>query len=485
MATFPSRPTRRTIGLAMPLPPTTSSKYLPEFTVGDNWGTGFVGGSTVFGNESNLDVTNNFTFDADLTKTWGAHTLEFGGEVDEFQYGNPGNIGHANGDFGFGAGFTQYNPHNQNCYPAVAATGNTNTCASNAPNGSALASLYLGVPSQPSNTNVGPGGIDWNRTVMEGQPVFAVYFQDNWRVSPRLTLNMGIRYDVQRGLRDRFNGLNRGLCLTCVNPITNNATYQANVANASNAAAWTLAGINPASLDQVLGGVLFTGTDGQSRNAYNTDWSNVGPRLGFAFVVDPKTVIRGGWGLMYSYGLEGGSNVGSYQTTNYTTSIDGGNTPTNNFQSGSPFSSGLLAPTGNTLGLETDLGNGGIQVDFPDRKIPMEQILSLGFQRELPGGIVLDARLRRQFHKPVAHLPVDQWNGHAPPDPGGHRQSTNLQPAGAESLLRRCRHVRSGAVRHFDNRPGGRPAPAAFPILLAGQQGPGRAIQRPAGAQLV
>jgi hypothetical protein len=216
-------------------------------------------------------------------------------------------------------------------------------------------------------------------------------------VNPRLTLNLGIRYDVQRGLRERNNTLNRGLCLTCVNPITSNTTYRANVANAGNAAAWAAAGINVASLDQVLGGVQFTGTDGQSRDAYNTDWSNVGPRLGFAFVVDPKTVIRGGWGLMYSYGLEGGSNVGSYQTTNYTSSIDGGNTPTNYFQSGSPFSTGLLTPTGNSLGLETDPGNGGISVDFPDRKIPIEQILSMGFQRELPGGIVLDARYAGNF----------------------------------------------------------------------------------------
>jgi hypothetical protein len=392
-----------TIGLGMPLPGTTTSKYLPEFTVGDGWGTGLVGDRAVFGNESNLDVTNNFTLDADLTKTAGAHTFEIGGEVDEFQYGNPGSIGHANGDFGFGSGYTQYNPHNQNCYPAAAASGNSNTCQSNAPNGSAVASLLLGVPSTTAS-NVGPGGIDWNKTIFEGQPVWAIYFQDNWRVNHRLTLNLGIRYDVQRGLRERYNNLNRGLCLTCVNPITNNATYQSNVANGTNDAAWTAAGIDPSSLQEVLGGIQFAGTNGQSRDAYDTDWSNVGPRFGFAFAVNPKTVIRGGWGLMYSYGLEGGSSVGESETTNYTASIDGGNTPTNYFQTGSPFASGLIAPTGNSLGLETDLGNGGVSVDFPNRKIPMENIVSLGFQRELPGGMVLDARYAGNF---TSRLRVD------------------------------------------------------------------------------
>jgi hypothetical protein len=392
------------IRLSMPLPGTTSSLYLPEFSVGDNWGSDLVGGRTIFGNNAQNDVTNNFTLDADLTKTAGSHTSEFGGEVDEFQYGNPGFKGNANGTFSFNSGFTQYDPHNQNCYPATPGAGDTNTCsAQNSPNGSSLASLYLGVPAG--------GHVDWNKTIFEGQPVWAIYFQDNWRVNHQLTLNLGLRYDVQRGLRERNNNLNRGICLTCVNPITNDPTYQANIANPTSLATWAAAGVNTAALQQVLGGIEFAGTSGQSRDAHNTDWSNVGPRIGFAFAVDPKTVIRGGWRLMYSFGLEGGSSVGEYQSTNYTTSVDGGNTPTNYFQSGSPFASGLNAPTGNSLGLETDLGNGGVQVDFPDRKIPIEQILSLGLQRELPGSIVLDARYAGNF---TSRLRTFLWiNGNA------------------------------------------------------------------------
>ncbi|GGH06217.1 TonB-dependent receptor [Silvibacterium dinghuense] len=379
-----------TIGLSMPLPGITAAKYLPEFSISDGFGTGILNGSTVFGNQRNPDVTNTIAFDVDFTKTAGAHTLEFGGEIDEFQYGGyPYSGGHPNGDFGFNGGWTQLNPHNASCYPILPDGSNINGCNQNQANGSALASFYLGYP--------GSGGIDWIGSIMEGYPVYAGYFQDNWRVNSRLTLNLGIRYDVQRGLRERNNELNRGMCLTCVNPLTNEASYQANVANGSNQAAWTAAGISPSSLTTVYGGIEFPGVNGQSRDAYNTDWTDVGPRIGFAFVVDPKTVIRGGWGLMYSYGLEGGSSIGEAQTTNFTDSLDGGNTPTNYFQTGNPFSSGLLAPTGNTQGLLTDVGNGGIQLDFPDRKIPMEQILSLGFQRELPGQVVLDARYAGNF----------------------------------------------------------------------------------------
>jgi len=248
---------------------------------------------------------------------------------------------------------------------------------------------YLGLPSG--------GNIDWDPPIIEGYPVYAVYAQDNWRVTHRLTLNLGLRYDIQRGLRERFNNLNRGICMTCVSPITNDPAYQANIASSANQAAWMAAGINPSSLNTVHGGIEFPGVNGQPRNAYDTDWSNVGPRIGVAFALNPKTVIRGGYGILYSYGLEGGSSIGETQSTNYVSSLDGGNTPTSYFQSGSPFPGGLLVPTGSSLGLKTDLGNGGVQVDFPGRKIPKEQIVSFGFQRELPGNMVLDARYAGNF----------------------------------------------------------------------------------------
>jgi hypothetical protein len=110
-----------TIGLGMPLPGTTSSKYLPEFTVSDSWNSGLLSGRTIFGNLSNKDVTNTYTLDADITKTAGAHSLEFGGEIDEFQYGGvPYGGGHPNGDFSFNAGWTGLNPQNSSCYPITA-----------------------------------------------------------------------------------------------------------------------------------------------------------------------------------------------------------------------------------------------------------------------------------------------------------------------------------------------------------------------------
>jgi len=377
------------LALAMPLPGTTSTQRFPEFKINDSYTGGLIGNSSstdtsIFGNSVGADATTNILLDADFTWTKGAHNIHIGGTASEFQYGDWNLGGHANGSFNFGSTFTQYNPTNSGCQ------GNTpgstgNGCNSNVGNGSSLADFYLGYPDG--------GGIDWYSTNAESEPTYAIYAQDDWRVNHRLTLNLGIRYDVQRGLRDRHNALDSGMCLTCVNPVTNDATYQANVANQSNVAAWAAAGISASTLKNVLGGQLFPGVNGQSRDAYYTDWGNIGPRIGFAYALDPKTVIRGGWGIVYEGGLEGGSSTGFDETTSYTSSRDGNVTPNGSFQAGAPFAGiSLIKPPGSSQGLLSNVGNGNQAFDFPGRKMPRAQVFSLGFQRELPGRIVVDAR---------------------------------------------------------------------------------------------
>jgi hypothetical protein len=375
------------IGLTMPLPPNATMKDLPEIKVPD-----IIGDNTVFGNTPGEDVTNNIGFDTDFTKTWGSHNIHVGGSIYEFQYNTPGDIGEPNGAFSFSSEWTQYDPHNGSCWQP--SPNPINNCTSTQPNGSGVANLLLGYPNS--------GSIQWNETFAEGQPVYAIYAQDDWRVTHRLTLNLGLRYDVQRGLRERHNRLARGLCATCVNPITSDPNYGANIANSSNVAAWTAADIPTPGT--VYGGVQFTGVGGLSRDAYNTDYTNIGPRVGFAFASSPKTVWRGGFGIMYSFGLEGGSTPGSNATTPYFATFDNNN-PTSYFQSGNPYPNSLVAPVGNSLGLLTDVGT-GMHVDFPDRKIPREKIFSFGMQHEFPGAVVLDARYAANY---TSKLRVNLW----------------------------------------------------------------------------
>jgi hypothetical protein len=357
------------IGLNMPKIPTQPILSLPEITMGGNGG--FTG---IVGNSISDWVYNNFFFDNDWTKTIGNHTIHFGGELSEYTQANPDSVGHPGGVFTFDSGNTQYNPKQANKCP---------NCSSNVQDGLDVADLLLGYPYS--------GSVDDNYTLFDVTPAWAAYVQDDWKVTPKLTVNIGLRYDVQVGTREHHNYLNRGICMTCVNPITYTPQFQANVNNPANIAAWTAAGIDPNSLKVAWGGLEFTGVNGQSRDAYNTDYTDFEPRFGFAYSFSPKTVIRGGYGIEYAVGLEGGNDYGATQNTGYVTTQSDGVTPTDYFASGNPYPNGYARPSGNTLGLLTNVGN-QLAVDFPGRRIPRSQIFSLGFQHELPGRIVLDAR---------------------------------------------------------------------------------------------
>lgn len=107
-------------------------------------------------------------------------------------------------------------------------------------------------------------------------------------------------------------------------------------------------------------------------------------------------MIRGGYGIFYAVGLEGGTQDGFSISTPYTNTTNGGVTPTNYFASGNPFPSGYEVPPGNSLGLLSGLGSGA-SLDFPGRRIPRSQEFSFGFQRELPWQMVLDARFAGNY----------------------------------------------------------------------------------------
>lgn len=379
------------IGLNMPAIPTKPVVDLPEITL-----NGF---ASAVGNQVQDDVWNNFIFDNDWTKTKGNHTIHFGGEVAEYQLADPNYVGRPNGYFTFGTTYSQYNPTSANTCPGCSGTVHDNL---------SVADLLLAAPDS--------GGVDWNNTFFDYYPTWALYVQDDWKVSNRLTINIGLRYDVQIGLKERHNYLNRGVCMTCINPITNNPTFQANVA--ADSAAWIAAGINPSLIYPAYGGLEFAGANGQPRDAYNTDWSNWEPRFGFAYQLNPKTVIRGGYGIEYAVGLEGGTFIGATQSTSYTASLNGNITPSGYFAAGNPFPNGALAPTGNSQGLLTDIGN-QLNVDFPQRRIPRSQIFSIGFQRELPWHMVLDAKYAGNYtdrlRNGTASAPGSIWpNGTMP-----------------------------------------------------------------------
>jgi hypothetical protein len=109
----------------------------------------------------------------------------------------------------------------------------------------------------------------------------AFYTQNDWKATQKLTLNLGLRYEVQPGPTERYNHI-YGVDLTKGNPFA----AALNVANAS-----PLAG---------MGRIAFPGQDGYSRNLWDTQWNNISPRIGAAYRLTDSTVLRGGYGRVYA-----------------------------------------------------------------------------------------------------------------------------------------------------------------------------------------
>src|SRR5262245_49929932 len=111
----------------------------------------------------------------------------------------------------------------------------------------------------------------------------AFYQQNTWRTTQKLTLSLGIRYDIQPGPTERYNRMS-SYVLDKQNPFASSAQICVNtVCNAKGG----------------LGYLTFAGVDGYSRNLYETTWDNIAPRLGATYALTKNTVLRGGYGRSY------------------------------------------------------------------------------------------------------------------------------------------------------------------------------------------
>ncbi len=210
---------------------------------------------------------------------------------------------------------------------------------------------------------------------------YAGYVQDNWKVNPRLTLNLGLRYDVNTPRTERYNRMN-WFNPDAVSPLNGgNITYQ-----------------DPLTGNTVtrplLGGEVFASPS--ERTNWVTDWKDIQPRVGFSFQFDPKTVIRGGYGIYYSQTRSGANGLLSYGSQGFNqysnlvpTYQNDGATPYLHLSN--PFPNGLQLPTGNSLGLLNDVGYGAIGPirDSFYARTPSEQSWSLGVQRQLANNLLL------------------------------------------------------------------------------------------------
>ena len=230
---------------------------------------------------------------------------------------------------------------------------------------------------------IGPGGYYENQFEPATENFqYAAFVQDNWKVMPKLTLNLGFRWDVSLPRTERHNRMN-WFDPSAVSPLNGgNITYTDPVTQQTVTRA-------------LLGGEEFTSAN--TRTNWQTDWKDFQPRFGFAYLADKKTVVRGGYGIYFDQTRSGANGLLSYgsqgfnQYTNVVTTYNNdGATPYLHLSN--PFPNGLIAPTGSSLGLLNDVGYGAIGPlrTVAAAKTPYEQSWSFGIQRELGWNSVLD-----------------------------------------------------------------------------------------------
>ena len=290
------------------------------------------------GNGDRRNGFNSNTALANVTKIAGKHTLKVGYEgrlhrvgVSEFDN---------QGVFGFSAAMTQ-GP-------------NPNTASPTA--GNSLASMMLGVGSSGNNL------IQNFKNVATQNYYMAWYLQDDWRVTSKLTLNLGIRYDFDTPRTERFNRTNY-FDPNANSPLGNGAR----------------------------GGLVFVGVNGNDRHQYIWDLNNLAPRLGLAYQIDKRTVVRMGYANIYGQSHQAAH--GTIGTTGWrldnlwVNSLDG-ITPHNLLRD--PYPNGFRALPGAADGLLTGTG-GDLEAVIRQTPSPLSMQWNVTLQREFSGRTMIES----------------------------------------------------------------------------------------------
>ncbi len=308
-----------------------------------------MGDYSALGRGQSINITNNFNLMASLTKIQGAHTLKMGVDWRRIHFirQNSGNI----------LFFRADRDWTQRLWNQGEATA-----------GDSYATFLLGLQSSSANSfaPVYPFNRQW---------YFSPYFQDDWKVTRKLTLNLGLRWDYNGPPDEKHNRLNRGFNPTAGNP----------VASAIPAA---MIALYP-QLKDLKGGLEFAGIGGNPRSASKKVMGNWQPRIGAAYAVNNKLVLRGGYGLYFmnpnnDYLREAGFQV----NTPIVNSLDDGRTPIANLLS-NPYPTGVLRPTGSSLGYQTFLGQNTPWFN-PNFDTPYVHQFSFGVQYQVNRNSTLD-----------------------------------------------------------------------------------------------
>ena len=305
------------------------------------------------------DVFYSRSFNVTASRVLGNHTLKAGFDFRTIHdFGTPAS---GPGSLGFTSVFTQASP-----------------TVSNGLSGSSLASLLLGYPSSGQQTVVS--------TFNDFIRYYGGFIQDDYRVTPKLTVNFGLRLENESGVQEENNKIITRFRTTAASPLSQ-------------------AGF------PVVGGVEYAGVNGAPTQTGSPLSIKPGPRVGVAYQLDGKTVLRAGYGIYWAPTFFSYQNaIGYSQTTSIIASTNGNYTPAASLSN--PYPSGLLQPTGNTLGLASGVGQAITVFSPAASSAGYSQHYSFEVERQVPLGFVISAGVlgSHNVHLLENGINIDQLN---------------------------------------------------------------------------
>lgn len=298
------------------------------------------------GGRVRLRANNNFQIVPSFTSLQSTHILKFGADLRKVTWSQTVS--------NQGAGFFNFDKKFTRSDPFANATDTTS--------GSAMAALLLGYPDS--------GSLSYSQSPYLSSLFLAFYVQDTWKVSPKLTITPGIRWEAERPYVERYDRIVHGFDRTAELP-----------------------GITVPGMS-LRGGLLLAGIDGNPRTQGSTDWNNFSPRIGFAYQVTPRTVLRGGYSLFYvsgTYNQENALPTSSLWGLNATIvgSLDSGATPYATVRN--PFPAGLPPVIGASQGILSRMGDSTGTIFDQGAVVPYNQQWTFGVQRQLSQDWIIEA----------------------------------------------------------------------------------------------
>ncbi len=305
-------------------------------------------------NTPNYRTTNNYQLQDSVIWNRKNHTFKFGGDLKDVR------------EYMFFTG------------------GNGATSFANRYTGNNVADFLLGLPS---NVNKTARASEWNSRVQ----YLGLFAQDDWKVTPKLTLNLGLRYEFETALKQAGN---EGLGF---DPRTGEVLISQNIRNRARIEDFYR------NVRQDIK-IRFVPHD----RPYDTDFNNFGPRLGFAYALRPDVVLRGGYGVFYS----------SPEIQSLASSNDFAPITLRPIWNGNPTRPDIGYNPEGTLSAERSLATAPLTIfpfisrDFPYGKV---QQWNLNVQKQLGNSFVIETMYQGSIGNQL--ILFDQINAR-PPGPG-------------------------------------------------------------------